>query len=97
MEFEWDCSKELENIRKHRVGFTEAVECFFDPNGFALKDERHSAAEPRFYWIGKTSSGKILTTRFTRRDSRIRIIGSAEWREFRRLYNEKTRHKESKS
>lgn len=95
MEFEWDLSKERDNIRKHKVSFTEAIECFFDPNGFALKDDKHSEQEQRFYWIGKTSSGKILTTWFTRRGSRIRIIGSAEWREFRRLYYEKTKDQKS--
>ena len=44
-----------------------------------------------FYWVGKRSSGRVLTTRFTRRGTKIRIIGSAEWREFRRLYSEKAK------
>ena len=95
MEFEWDWSKERENIRKHKVTFMEAVESFLDPRGFVLKDEKHSHKEQRFYWIGKLSGGKVLTTRYTRRGKRIRIIGSAEWREFRRLYYEKTEHKKS--
>lgn len=93
MEFEWDAKKEKENLRKHKVSFLEAVESFSDPNGFALIDERHSSTEKRFYWVGKISSGKVLTTRFTRRVGKIRIIGSAEWREFRRMYNEKTKLK----
>jgi uncharacterized protein len=90
MEFEWDASKDADNLRKHRVSFAEAVESFFDPHGLLLVDEKHSGAEDRFYWVGKSSSGRVLTTRFTRRGTRIRIIGSAEWREFRRLYSEKT-------
>ncbi len=97
MEFEWDRFKERENVREHKVTFMEAVESFFDPRGFALTDAKHSQKEQRYYWIGKTSSGKVLTTRFTRRGSRIRIIGSAEWREFRRLYYEKTKHDKSES
>ena len=28
MEFEWDLSKEIANIRKHGVAFSEAVETF---------------------------------------------------------------------
>jgi uncharacterized DUF497 family protein len=72
--------------------FREAVESFFDPDGLLLVDEKHSRAEERFYWVGTCSSGRVLTTRFTRRGTKIRIIGSAEWREFRRLYSEKAKH-----
>ncbi len=90
MEFEWDLNKELENIRKHKVPFAKAVECFFDPNGIQMVDAKHSDLEGRFYWIGKSNSGRILTTWFTKRGDLIRIIGCAEWRKFRRLYYEAT-------
>ena len=93
MEFEWDAAKELANISKHKVNFTEAVETFFDPKSFQMTDIKHSEREPRSYWIGKSNSGRILTTWFTRRGSTIRLIGSAEWRQFRRLYNETTKNK----
>ena len=92
MEFEWDASKEADNLRKHRVSFAEAVESFFDLHGLLLVDDKHSRAEERFYWVGKCSSGRVLTTRFTRRGTKIRIIGSAECREFRRLYSEKAKN-----
>ena len=95
MDFEWDANKADENLRKHRVTFSEAVETFSDPNGFVLSNDKHSKKEQRFYWIGKSESGRVLTTRFTKRGEIVRIIGSAEWREFRRLYNEKTKLKES--
>ena len=91
MEFEWDLSKELVNIRRHGVTFSEAVESFFDPCGFQLADVKHSREEDRFYWVGKSESGRVLTTRVTRRGRRIRVIGSAEWRKFRRLYDETTK------
>ena len=92
MEFEWDLRKEAENIKKHRVSFLEAIETFSDSFGFALRDDSHSIDEERYYWIGKTGKGRILTTRYTRRGNKIRIIGSAEWREFRNLYYEKTKN-----
>jgi uncharacterized DUF497 family protein len=92
MEFEWDARKETENLRKHGVSFAEAVESFFDPHGLLLADEKHSGVEGRFYWVGACASGRVLTTRFTRRGTKIRIIGSAEWREFRRLYSEKAKN-----
>lgn len=90
MEFEWDLSKELVNVRKHGVTFSEAVESFLDPHGFQLVDGKHSREEGRFYWVGRSKTGRVLTTRFTRRGQKIRIIGSAEWRKFRRLYETTT-------
>lgn len=80
MNFEWELAKELENIRKHGVSFAEAVEAFWDPDGFALSDVEHSEIEKRFYWIGMSNTGRVLTTRYTRRRENIRIFGSAEWR-----------------
>jgi uncharacterized DUF497 family protein/predicted DNA binding CopG/RHH family protein len=62
-------SKEVLNIRKHGVSFLKAVESFSDPSGFQLSDTRHSHVEPRFYWVGKCTSGKVLTTGFTAAES----------------------------
>jgi len=86
IDFEWDSSKEEENILKHKITFAEAVETFFDPSGIQLNDNKHSENEARFYWIGKSEQKKILTTRFTIRGNVIRIIGAAEWRKFKRIY-----------
>jgi len=91
VEFEWDLSKEIENLKKHGISFAEAVETFSDPDGFQLRDFKHSAVEARFFWVGKSESGKILTTRFTQRGDIIRISGSASWRKFGRLYRERTK------
>ena len=84
--FEWDLAKESANVRKHRITFTEAIESFSDLKGFVLVDESHSGTEARYYWVGKSASGRVLTTRYTRRGETIRIIGWAEWRKFQRLY-----------
>ena len=88
MEFEWDLAKEQANIEKHGHSFSEAIEAFRDPMGVQLADRKHSAQESRFYWVGKASSGKILTVWFTRRGEKIRIIGCADWRKFRSFYHE---------
>lgn len=93
MEFEWDALKEIVNIRKHGIPFAVAVETYFDPNGFQMVDRKHSDQERRFYWVGKTNTGRVLTTWFTRRGKIIRIIGCAERRKFRRLYYETTEAK----
>lgn len=86
MEFEWDADKEHANLTKHGVPFTEAVETFLDRWGIQVIDEKHSHSEKRYYWIGKSSKGRLLTTRFVQRGTRIRIIGSAVWRKFRKIY-----------
>ena len=61
-------------------------------HGLLLVDEQRSEAEDRFWWVGKSASGRVLTTRFTRRGTKIRIIGAAEWREFGRLYHEEAKN-----
>jgi uncharacterized DUF497 family protein len=88
VEFEWDLAKEQINIKKHGHAFSEAVEAFRDPMGVQLVDSEHSNQEDRYYWVGKNSSGKILTVWFTRRAKKVRIIGCAEWRKMRSLYYE---------
>jgi uncharacterized DUF497 family protein len=93
VEFEWDFAKEIENLQKHDISFFEAVDSFSDPDRFQLEDAKHSQTETRLFWVGKSGSGKILTTRFTLRGNVIRIFGSASWRRFRRLYNETTQAK----
>jgi hypothetical protein len=54
MEFEWDTSKEADNLRKHRVSFAEAVESFFDPHALLLVDEKHSGVEDRSIGSART-------------------------------------------
>ncbi len=93
MEFEWDLTKESVNIKKHGVTFAEASTCFSDPDGIQLVDSTHSQVEKRYFWVGESASGRVLTTRFTLRNDTIRIFGSAEWRKFRRLYDETTKTK----
>jgi uncharacterized protein len=93
VEFEWDLSKEVENLQKHGIAFAEAIETFSDPDGFQLTDRKHSIIEARLFWVGKSLSGKILTTRFTTRGDKVRIFGSASWRKFARFYNERTKTK----
>jgi uncharacterized protein len=84
----WDWKKEAANVRKHGVDFSTASKVFKDPKRQIFTDSRHSQKEERFFCIGKVD-GKILTVRFTYRDSRIRIIGAGYWRKGRRYYEEK--------
>lgn len=95
LEFEWDDRKDHANLKKHGVSFIEAVDTFFDPRGIQLVDQNHTSRERRFYWVGISKSGRVLTTYFTRRGDKLRIIGSAEWRKFRRIYYEATKNERS--
>ena len=95
-EFEWDEFKDLANQKKHGVSFTEAMESFLDPDAIKLIDDRHSEGEERFYWVGKSKSGVVITVWYTNRGSAIRIIGAGQWRKMRRLY-ERTKPKVFKS
>ena len=88
MGFEWNEGKNAENIAKHGLSFYEAQDAFFDKNRVILLDKKHSSAETRYFCIGKTTSGGIVTVRFTKRNDHIRIIGAGYWRKGRKIYEQ---------
>ena len=81
MTFEWDETKNAENIAKHNVSFEEAQEVFYDVCHVTLEDTSHSLEEKRFFCIGKTENG-ILTVRYTTEIAisalLVRVIGEKE-------------------
>lgn len=84
--FSWDIEKELQNFKKHGFNFDVAKEVFRDPDVIHLEDSNHSGEEDRFYAVGKTPKGNVLTVRYTWRKNVIRIFGVAEWRKWRKFY-----------
>ena len=74
MQFEWNREKAKENLKKHRVGFEEAVTVFLDPLSITNPDPDHSSYEQRFIDIGRSDNGHILVVVYTERGSKIRII-----------------------
>jgi uncharacterized DUF497 family protein len=60
MDFEWDETKNLANQKKHGLDFLEATECFFDPDGIELIDEKHSETEKRLYWVESQKKDESL-------------------------------------
>lgn len=77
--FEWDEEKEKLNLRKHRIGFTEAQTVFTDQFHVTFPDEYHSIDEERFITIGLSNMGNILLVVHTEVSEiedmiRIRII-----------------------
>ena len=83
--FEWDSSKDLENLGKHGVSFGEAQHAFGDPHRVIAEDVSHSNEEKRYYCFGKVGGG-ILTVRFTFRNDVIRIFGAGYWRKGKAIY-----------
>lgn len=89
--FEWDEEKDRQNLIKHGVSFSEALEAFKDPARKIILDLKHSQFELRHYCFGlDAKKERILTVRFTYRSGKIRIIGAGYWRQGRKSYGKKT-------
>jgi uncharacterized protein len=89
LNFEWDENKNLENQAKHHLSFEEAQEAFFDPKRHIAIDIAHSTkAEKRYYCFGKAGQA-IITVRFTKRGSVVRIIGAGYWRKGKKFMKRK--------
>lgn len=87
-DFEWDDSKNKENIAKHGVSFQEAQHAFADEMRLIVEDLDHGDHEERWFCFGRVPDG-IMTVRFTFRRGKIRIYGAGYWRKGRKLYEEK--------
>lgn len=83
--FEWDDTKNRDNIAKHGVPFEIAQHAFLDPCRVIAEDIEHSHFESRYYCIGRIDEG-IVTVRFTYRGGVIRIFGAGYWRKGKRIY-----------
>jgi len=89
--FEWDEEKAKENLRKHKIDFTEAKTIFNDPFSITIPDTEHSIGEHRYIDIGQSSKGQILVVVYTERMSNIRIISCRSATKLeRRIYEEST-------
>ncbi len=73
-EYEWDAKKAETNIRKHGVGFEEAISVFEDKFSLTRDDPLHSEHEERYIDIGLSNSGNLLVVVYTERGYRIRLI-----------------------
>jgi uncharacterized DUF497 family protein len=75
--FEWDALKELANLRKHGISFSEAVSAFADPLARIFPDEGHSLGERREILVGHSTADRLILVCFTepQRD-RVRIISA---------------------
>ncbi len=74
MEYEWDETKRLTNIRKHGIDFVDLPD-LFDGNIITVEDDRYDYGEQRFVTLGLLQS-RILVVVHTERGNSIRIISA---------------------
>ena len=87
MTYEWDSKKAIENIRAHKVDFTDAVVALEDENALTIEDFDHN--EQRFKTLGMGSLLKILfVVHIERGENNIRIISArkADSKEIKQYY-----------
>lgn len=75
MQFEWDEAKNLENIRKHEIDFTDVFEMFEGAMLIEL-DDRFDYGEDRWFGIGFLGSGIAVVVWTERYGDVIRIISA---------------------
>ncbi|OFV99181.1 MAG: hypothetical protein A3F68_00555 [Acidobacteria bacterium RIFCSPLOWO2_12_FULL_54_10] len=76
MEFEWNPKKAADNLRNHKVSFTEAASVFGDSLGATASDPDHSVEERRFITIGLSNRGRLLMVAHAESRERVRIISA---------------------
>lgn len=74
-QFQWDDTKNLENIRKHGISFAEAVEIFDGPV-FTAVDERFEYNEMREVSVGFLGGMVLLNVAHTDSAGITRIISA---------------------
>ena len=74
--FEWDAGNAYKSIIKHGINNVEAESVFNDKRKIILKDLHHSSSENRYFCYAKSIENRILTTIFTIRNQKIRVISS---------------------
>ena len=83
MQFEWDDAKNLENIRKHQIDFTDVSEMFDSPM-LIEEDERFDYGEERWSGIGFLGNGVAVVVWTERRGNVIRIISARKANRYER-------------
>jgi uncharacterized protein len=85
--FEWDESNAAKIWQRHQVVPIECEEIFFNHPLVVGDDEKHSAAEARFYALGQTDAARFLFVVFTIRGRLIRMISARDMsRKERKVY-----------
>lgn len=74
LSFDWDQWNVQKNETKHGISSLEAESAFHDPVIQIFDDMKHSDVEKRTIAYSHSAYGNLLTTVFTVRNEKIRII-----------------------
>ena len=74
MEYQWDETKRLTNLRKHGIDFAD-VPAVFDGDILTVEDERLDYGERRFVTFGLLK-GRVIAVVHTEREDHTRIISA---------------------
>ena len=88
--FEWDPKKEVSNVAKHGVSFSEAQTAFTDEFARLIPDPDHSDDEDRFILLGTSIGSRLLVIcHCVRLEDSIRIISARKaQKQERKAYEE---------
>ncbi len=87
MVFRWDAAKAATNLKKHGIGFHEAVTVLSDMLSATFPDES-SVLEPRFVTVGMSTRSRILVVVHTESSNVIRIISARRATSHERIFYE---------
>jgi len=76
MDYEWDPTKNLDNIRKHKVSFEQAKIALEDPYRMCFYDEAHSLNEDRYIIFGNAEKRILFVSIIWIDEDTIRIISA---------------------
>jgi uncharacterized DUF497 family protein len=74
MNYQWDLKKAKTNLKKHGIGFADAVSVFLDEHAMTIDDD--SFYEKRHVTIGMDAFSRLIVVVYTWRDDEIRIISA---------------------
>ncbi len=91
MQFLWDETKRLSNIRKHSIDFADVLP-LFDGDIVTVEDSRIEYGEQRYVTIGLLK-GRTITVVHTEQDNKIRLISARKATKYEEIrYVEQTRN-----
>ena len=92
LKFEWDDAKDIENRRKHGLGFEDAKGAFADVFGRVIADPDHSLGEERFILMGMNENQLLVVCHREVEPDVIRIISARRASRHERTEYEGFRH-----
>ncbi len=73
-QFDWDEAKAAVNLRKHAISFELASSVFNDPRILTIADVEHSEAEERWFSVGLSGNGAVLSVAYLWTESEPGLI-----------------------